>query len=43
MPEKRITTNLAVLVPDVAAAFPNDSSLNEALHLVALRSKVLRM
>ncbi len=33
-PERRLGTNLAVLEPDVAEAFPNDTAVNEALRLV---------
>lgn len=30
----RAGTNLALLAPDVAAAFPNDEAVNEALRIV---------
>ena len=33
-PERRAGKNLAVLEPDIAAAFPDDESVNRALRLV---------
>ncbi|MBX3001164.1 MAG: hypothetical protein KF893_21755 [Caldilineaceae bacterium] len=39
-PERRLGTNLVVLAPDVAEAFPNDAAVNEALRLVLQIAKV---
>lgn len=39
-PERRFGTNLVVLAPDVAAAFPDDAAVNEALRLVLQIAKV---
>ena len=33
-PERRIGTNVVVLAPDVAQAFPDDEAVNEALRLI---------
>ena len=33
-PERRIGSNIAVLSPELALAFPDDTSVNEALQLV---------
>jgi hypothetical protein len=33
-PERRTARNLALLAPDVAAAFPTDEAVNEALRFV---------
>lgn len=42
-PGKRVAKNLVVLAPDVAAAFPDDTSVNDALRLLLQLSKLLRM
>jgi hypothetical protein len=39
-PERRLGSNLVVLAPDVAAAFPDDASVNEALRLVLQIAKL---
>ena len=39
-PERRVGSNVAVLAPDVAAAFPNDNAVNEALRLVLQMAKI---
>lgn len=36
----RAGTNVAVLAPDVAQAFPNEESVNEALRLVIRMAKI---
>lgn len=36
----RTGTNVAVLAPDVAQAFPNEKSVNEALRLVIRMAKI---
>ena len=33
-PERRIGRNIVVLAPDVAQAFPDDATVNQALRLV---------
>ncbi|MGC1378984.1 MAG: hypothetical protein WA821_22335 [Anaerolineales bacterium] len=39
-PKHRIGTNVIVLEPDVAKAFPNDEAVNEALRLLLKASKL---
>ncbi len=39
-PKRRIGTNVIVLEPDVAKAFPNDEAVNEALRLLLKASKI---
>jgi hypothetical protein len=39
-PEKRAGKNLVVLDPDVAAAFPDDESVNRALRLVLSMARI---
>ena len=33
-PERRVGTNVVLLAPDVAQAFPTDDAVNEALRLI---------
>ena len=39
-PQRRIGSNIVVLEPDVAKAFPNDEAVNEALRLLLKASKL---
>jgi len=39
-PQRRIGTNVVVLEPEIARAFPNDDAVNEALRLVLKASKI---
>ena len=39
-PERKAGKNLAVLDPDIAAAFPDDESVNKALRLILAISKI---
>jgi hypothetical protein len=39
-PHHRIGTNVVVLEPDVAKAFPNDEAVNEALRLLLKASRL---
>jgi hypothetical protein len=39
-PKRRIGNNVIVLEPDVAKAFPNDETVNEALRLLLKASKL---
>jgi len=39
-PKRRIGSNIIVLEPDVARAFPNDEAVNEALRLILKASKL---
>ena len=39
-PRHRIGTNVVVLEPDVAKAFPNDEAVNEALRLLLKASRL---
>ena len=39
-PKRRIGTNVIVLDPDIARAFPDDETVNEALRLVLKASKI---
>jgi len=40
-PKRRIGSNVILLEPDVAKAFPNDEAVNEALRLLLKASKLL--
>ncbi len=39
-PKRRIGTNVVVLDPEIAKAFPNDESVNEALRLILKATKI---
>jgi hypothetical protein len=39
-PKRRIGTNVVVLEPEIAKAFPDDEAVNEALRLVLKASKI---
>lgn len=39
-PKRRIGTNVIVLDPEIAKAFPNDEAVNEALRLVLIAAKI---
>jgi hypothetical protein len=39
-PKRRIGTNVVVLDPEIAKAFPDDEAVNEALRLVLKASKI---
>jgi len=39
-PRRRIGSNIIVLEPDIAKAFPSDESVNEALRLILKASKI---
>lgn len=39
-PKRRIGTNVIVLDPEIAKAFPDDKTVNEALRLVLKASKI---
>ena len=39
-PKRRIESNIVVLEPDVAKAFPTDEAVNEALRLLLKASKL---
>ena len=39
-PKRRIGTNVVVLDPKIAKAFPNDESVNEALRLILKATKI---
>ena len=41
--EYRAGTNLALLVPEVAEAFPTDAAVNEALRAVLSMTRVVRL
>ncbi len=41
-PERRQGTNVVVLAPDVATAFPTDDAVNEALRLVIQIASLLK-
>ncbi|MEW6406343.1 MAG: hypothetical protein AB1649_31555 [Chloroflexota bacterium] len=41
-PKRRIGTNVVVLDPEIAKAFPNDEAVNKALRLVLKASKIPR-
>ena len=39
-PKRRIGTNVVVLEPEIAKAFPNDEAVNEALRLILKATKI---
>jgi hypothetical protein len=39
-PQRRIGSNVVVLAPDIAEAFPDDESVNEALRLLLKASRL---
>jgi hypothetical protein len=39
-PERRIGSNIVVLEPEIAKAFPNDKAVNEALRLILKATKI---
>ncbi len=39
-PKRRIGTNVVVLDPEIAKAFPNDAAVNEALRLVLKAAEI---
>ena len=39
-PKHRIGSNVVVLEPDIAKAFPNDEAVNEALRLILKATKI---
>jgi len=39
-PNRRIGTNVVVLEPEIAKAFPSDQAVNEALRLVLKAAKI---
>ncbi len=39
-PKRRIGTNIVVLDPEIAKAFPNDEAVNEALRLILKATKI---
>jgi hypothetical protein len=39
-PKRRIGTNVVVLDPEIAKAFPNDEAVNEALRLILRATKI---
>jgi hypothetical protein len=39
-PKRRLGTNVVLLEPDVAKAFPNDEAVNEALRLILKATKI---
>jgi len=39
-PERRLGSNVVVLEPEIAKAFPDDKSVNEALRLILQASKI---
>jgi len=39
-PNRRIGTNVVVLEPEIAKAFPDDQAVNEALRLVLKAAKI---
>jgi hypothetical protein len=39
-PKRRIGTNVVVLEPEIAKAFPDDEAVNEALRLILKASKI---
>ena len=38
-PQRRLGTNVVVLEPEIAKAFPNDEAVNEALRLIMRATK----
>ena len=41
-PERRAGTNVVLLAPDVAQAFPTDDAVNEALRLILQIARILQ-
>jgi hypothetical protein len=41
-PKRRIGSNVVVLEPEIAKAFPNDEAVNEALRLILMATKIPR-
>jgi hypothetical protein len=39
-PKRRIGSNVVVLEPEIAKAFPNDEAVNEALRLILEAAKI---
>ncbi len=39
-PERRVGTNVVILEPEIAKAFPSDEAVNKALRLVLKASKI---
>jgi len=39
-PKRRVGSNVVVLEPEIAKAFPNDESVNEALRLILKATKI---
>jgi hypothetical protein len=39
-PQRRLGTNVVVLEPEIAKAFPNDEAVNEALRLILRATKI---
>jgi hypothetical protein len=39
-PKRRIGTNVVVLDPEIAKAFPNDEAVNEALRVILKAAKI---
>lgn len=39
-PKRRVGTNIVVLDPEIAKAFPNDEAVNEALRLILKATKI---
>ena len=39
-PKRRIGTNVIVLDPEIAKAFPNDEAVNEALRIILKAAKI---
>jgi hypothetical protein len=39
-PKRRIGSNIVVLKPEIAKAFPNDEAVNEALRLILEATKI---
>lgn len=39
-PKRRIGSNIVVLEPEIAKAFPNDEAVNEALRLILKATKI---
>jgi hypothetical protein len=42
-PERRLGSNIIVLDPDIARAFPNDEAVNEALRIILKATKRSKM
>lgn len=40
-PQRRVAKNMVLLAPDVADAFPNEESVNEALRLLLRIAKII--